>query len=146
MVPPTWLGPALSPIVPHSPPRAAHGRTGAGHTAKLIVCWPLRQYLDFCGLGFDASRGELPPVFDIAFKQTRLTTSTVCARARLSGLPSNISNSTFKVAVHFRPIIAPQRFPVDPADNIPISRRGDHQPYPRAGLPAMLDQCAVLGR
>lgn len=73
MVPPARLGPALSPIVPHSPPRAAHGRTGAGHTAKLIVCWPLRQYLDFCGLGFDASRGELSPVFYIVLKQTRLT-------------------------------------------------------------------------
>ena len=44
-----------------------------GHTAKLILCWPLRQYLDFCRLGFDASHGNLPAVFDIVFKETRLT-------------------------------------------------------------------------
>ena len=73
MVSPTRSGPALSPIVPHSPPRASAWADWAGHTAKLIVCRPLRQYLDFCGLGFDAGRGELPPVFDIVFKQTRLT-------------------------------------------------------------------------
>ena len=62
--------------------RASRGPVGAfahptlartGHTAKLVLCWPLRQYLDFCRLGFDAGYGDLPAVFDIVFKETRLT-------------------------------------------------------------------------
>ena len=118
MVSPTRSGPALVRLCPIVRLAQAHGRTGAGHTAKLIVCRPLRQYLDFCGLGFDAGRGELPPVFDIVFKQTRLTSQHRLCEGKAVG--STVQHFKFDLQGGY-PFQAHNRAPK-------ISRRSGWQP------------------
>ena len=50
---------------------ATTGREAAART-RLIFRWSLRENFDFCGMGFDAGRGDFLSQLDIVFEPSDL--------------------------------------------------------------------------